>query len=324
MSGTLKPIVGPMPQTPEWLAMRRYDPARTTRPVVIGASEAAAACGRSPYTSPLELYLTKRGEYEPERSEETVEAMEMGTHLEPLILDRYAKRTGFHLARSLPMFFSSTEPFMAATPDAMVYCPTASLSRSVDAKATTGRRYDKTGEDVSAFGADGTDQIPVDYLLQGQQQCHVLGVEVVDFPVLFDARTLRIYTVKRDSDLVSELIAAEKELCERIVNGEPPEPTWSHHGIDKIIRAMYGVRNNRVISWGADETALIEEDARLAVVESETKKRRETIKAKLWAALGDAEEAHTDTLRIGRLVVKPYSYTATNPGYSKLQIKKLK
>lgn len=317
------PIVGPMPQSPAWHAMRRYDPSRTERPVVIGASEAAAACGRSPYSSPLELYLTKRGEYELEHSDETAEAMEMGLHLEPLILDRYTKRTGHQIERSLPMFFAALQPWMAATPDAMVLGDGA-WSRSVDAKATSGRRYDRTGDDISAFGAEGTDQIPIDYLLQGQQQCHVMGVELVDFPVLFDARTLRIYTVRRDAELISEMIAAERELCERIINADPPEPTWSHSGIDKIIRAMNGSTSGKIITWGPSESALLEEDKRLAAVESETKKRRETIKARLWDALGDAEEAHTDTQRVKRVIVQPYEYIAKNPGYSKLQVAKLK
>lgn len=320
-----QPIIGPMPQTPEWHAMRRYDPARRDRPVVIGASEAAAACGCSKYCSTLELYLRKRGEYEPVISPESMEAIEMGTHLEPLILDRYERRTGALLLRSLPMMFSCEDEWMAATPDGIVCNDICEpWTKAVDAKATTGRRYDSTGDDLSAFGAEGTDQIPLDYLFQGQQQCHVLGVTTVDFPVLFDARVLRIYTVNRDSDLISEMVEAERELCERIINADPPEPTWEHPGIDKVIRSLYGSMSGKIITWGAEQTALLDEDSRLLTVEKETKSRRDAIKARLWAAMGDAEEALTDTQRIRRIVVKPYPVTYVNPGYTKLQTSKLK
>ena len=87
---------------------------------------------------------------------------------------------------------------------------------------------------------------------------------------------------------------------------------------------MYGCTPGKLITWGPAESALLAEDTRLQAVESDTKKRRETIKAHLWAALGDAEEAHTDTQRIRRNVVKPYEYSAKNPGYAMLKIAKLK
>lgn len=312
-----------MPQTPEWLSMRRFDPARTARPVVIGASEAAAACGRSSYCSPLELYLVKRGEYEQERTSEQIEAMEMGTYLEPLILDRYERRTGYTLDRNLPMFFADLHPWMAATPDGMVSGDNG-YERSVDAKATSGHRFDRTGENISSFGAEGTDQVPIDYLFQGQQQCLVMGVDVVDFPVLFDSRTLRIYTVQRDSQIIAEMVSAEYELCERIIDGDPPEPSWEHSGTLKVIQSLYGTLPGKVITWGATEAELWSEDQRLAKEEKAIKSAREAVKAKLMAAMGDAEEAHFGQTKLKKVKVAAYEYTARNPGYVKLSASRLK
>ena len=53
----------------------------------IGASDAAAAIGASPWTSQLALYLEKTGEVEPDDLSDN-EAVRWGSLLEPAIRDR--------------------------------------------------------------------------------------------------------------------------------------------------------------------------------------------------------------------------------------------
>lgn len=325
-----KPIVGPATQSPEWYAMRKFDPSRTERPVVFGASEAAAACGRSKYSSALELYLRKRGEID---DIESNEAMAMGNRLEPVILDMYEERIGRKIVRKLPMFFSREFEFMAATPDGMDYYthPALPLTRlpttwdefdftaSIDAKASTGRRFDSTGEDVDSFGVDGTDQVPIEYLLQGQQQCAVMGVSRVDFPVLFDGRQLRIYTVQRDDDLIAEIISAEKELAERIINGDPPEPDVQHSGTLKLLQKMQGCEVGKVISWPEELAAKWQQ---LDQIKSQLKileKSKDALSAELFAAMEDAEQAVCGPLTVKRINVKASSYTVEKAAYSYLK-----
>lgn len=215
MSTAMTATVGPMPQTPEWTALRYFDPDRE-RPVIFGASEAAAACGMSPYTTPLELFLLKRRELDPE---EENDAMRLGKKLEPIVLDEYQLRTGRVLAVDLPMFLHADHAFMAATPDAMAESDTV----AVDAKTSSFRRYNRSADVADEkFGEEGTDQMPSDYVLQAQQQIAVLGVDSVDFPVLFDGRTLRIYTVQRNDELINIVTSAERELAERIASDDPP------------------------------------------------------------------------------------------------------
>lgn len=48
------PVTGPESYSQEWYDVRQYNPDRKI-PVVIGASEAAAACNQSPYSSALLL-----------------------------------------------------------------------------------------------------------------------------------------------------------------------------------------------------------------------------------------------------------------------------
>lgn len=313
-----RPIVGPTTQSPEWYAMRKFDPSRTERPVVFGASEAAAACGRSKYSSALELYLRKRGEID---DIESNEAMAMGNRLEPVILDMYEEKVGKNIGRHLPMFFSRHFSFMAATPDAVIFSGggESAFEVSIDAKATTGRRFDATGEDVDSFGVDGTDQVPIEYLLQGQQQCAVMGVSRVDFPVLFDGRQLRIYTVQRDDDLIAEIVSAEKELAERIINGDPPEPDFQHSGTLKLLQKMQGCEVGKVISWPEELAAKWQQ---LDQIKSQLKileKSKDALSAELFAAMEDAEQAVCGPLTVKRINVKASSYTVEKKAYSYLK-----
>jgi predicted phage-related endonuclease len=73
-----------------WLERRRQ---------TLGASDAAAALGLSPYCSPLQLYLRKIGSL-PEQEE--TEAMRWGTLLEPLLAREYTRRTGLPLPECDP------------------------------------------------------------------------------------------------------------------------------------------------------------------------------------------------------------------------------
>lgn len=231
------PRKGPDAYTEEWYGLRVYDPDREI-PVVIGASEAAAACNQSPYSSALQLYLEKRGELQAQHDERALSRMDMGRRLEPIILDVYAERADVVLERQLPLYLHPDCSWMGATPDAIAMAQDAEWS--VDAKATCFRMIDKSGEDVNRFGEDGTDQIPVPYLFQAQQQMAVMGLDRCDFPVLVDARELRVYTVFRNDDLIRQIMSAERELVERIINGDPPEPNWSHEGTKQALAALFG------------------------------------------------------------------------------------
>lgn len=280
-------IPGPAPKSPEWSAMRLFDPTRKERPVVIGASEAAAACDCSPYSSALQLYLEKRGEmpgYRPDADNE--EQLGWGLRLEGAILDEYASREKCHVERGLPMFFHQDHAFMAATPDGLAVNP-ASEWWGVEAKNSGIRMFDATGEDENKYGSAGTDQVPVYQLFQAQQQMAVLGVTRVDFPVLVDGKKLQIFRVTRNDDIIAQIVSAEKELSERIVNGDPPPPNWTHEGTKKCLEGLFGLKLGSVVDLD-EETQRIWNDyqADQAVakeIESRNKERRNRI---LWAMRG--------------------------------------
>lgn len=306
--------IGPEAYSEKWYAYRTFDPDRTERPVVIGGSQAAAALGVDCYTTPLELYLRLRGELPPIESNN---AMEFGKRVERVVLEWYAEDEGASLAYDQPMYFSRQHPFMGVTPDAL----RVDQPRGVDAKASNGRMRDKTGGDEHKFGEPGTDQVPLYILAQAQQYAAVLGVDRVDFPVLFDGRTRETYHVDRNPDLVTALIAAEKEMAERVINGDPPEPTWEHPDTNKLLRALYGYEPKKHVD-------LSEEAARLWTQAEEWKaeaKRLETAakanQNKVLAELADAEKGCLPGTgkAVKRIAVGPCEYTVQRDGYEYLR-----
>lgn len=241
------PIPGPMAYTPEWHALRLYDPDRKERPVVFGASQASKAI-----ENPLELYLLTTGMLLPD---DPTEEMEVGLLMEPVVLEMYRRRSGNEFYVGVPTHFHPEHNFMSATPDAIGLPSTPDTCErwGIDAKTSSDRMLlSKTAaEDERKYGEAGTDAVPSYVLWQTQQQCAVFGFPYVDVPVLF-GRRYSLYRVPRDETLIGALVAAEKELAERILNNDPPAPNWSLPETRKCLQALYGVAKGTTIALSDD------------------------------------------------------------------------
>jgi len=325
---THNPIPGPAQHTDEWRQIRKYNPDRKDRPVVFGASEAASACNVSKYGSALELYLSKRGELEIEFTPEQKHIMSMGTRLEPIILDCYEEKQDCILERSQPMYFHPMWSFMAASPDAIARPRDRDRSEEwcVDAKSTNWRMLDKSGDDQDKFGEDGTDQIPIYYLMQFQVQMAVLGLERCDCPVLVDGRELRIYTVARNDDLIKQIALAEAELSERIIAGDPPEPNFEHSGTIKVLQKMFGTDFGKVVELSEEEHDLWVRKEQLAATQKMIKEELDEISARIAWAMQDGEIGRFPdaSIELKKTVVKESVVKAyTRKGYSFLKARKI-
>src|SRR5262245_42442218 len=83
----------------------------------IGASEAAAIVGLSPWESPLAVYARKVGVLETVKEE--TEAMRWGALLEPLILTEFGIETGREVVRAGKLLRSVERPWQLATLDGL-------------------------------------------------------------------------------------------------------------------------------------------------------------------------------------------------------------
>lgn len=276
MIQALEPIRGPMPQTQEWHDARCRS---------IGASEAAAACGLSPYAQPIDLYMEKRGLVPPRESND---AMRLGLLLEPIVLAEYETRTNSVTQRPVPTLYHPEHPFISATPDAMNIDPG---TFPVDAKTSTWRMAHHWGE-------EGTDEIPEPYVLQAQQQMYVTGCERCDMAVLLDGRTLKVYTVARHERLIELLVAAETELWQHIQDCVPPPIQFSHPRVLETVKALYKIDEGETVdlppemdlAWGRYR------ELRETIKEAEAEQDR--IKARVLAEMKDAAIGRLDGLGV--------------------------
>jgi putative phage-type endonuclease len=281
------PIPGPYPYTPEWFELRVSDPSRK-RPVIIGASNAAAVVGASKYKTRLQLYLELRGQMKPHFSDEQKENMYWGSKLESAVMDTYSERAGVEIEQNVPCYFHPIYDWMAATPDAIAH---DSDEYGVEAKTSGFRMHDSSGEDPDQYGEEGTDQVPIIYSCQAQWQMAVMGWPKVVFPVLFDGRKFRVYTVERDESIIAKLIAAGADMARRVLETDPPEPDYSHDGTADAIRALYGRDEDATVALDDDLDQVVWQLKELSRQSEELDSRKLILQNRLLEAMGSAVKA---------------------------------
>ncbi len=192
----------------DWLELRRTG---------IGGSDAAAALGLSPWTSPVALWVDKRqgrpdappaptGAEQPER-------FEWGHRNEPTIAQAFAERTGFEVLDRPVMLRSKRWQFMLANPDRLVVEPDGELA-VLECK--------NVGEQNAHEWIGGP---PIHYRLQGQHYLAVCGEQFkkVWFAALVGGNRLVTFEVLRDDDFIAEMIAAEEKFWTLVEMGRMPD-----------------------------------------------------------------------------------------------------
>lgn len=186
----------------------------------IGASECAAALGRSPYETPLRLWQRLTGRA-PRFDATDSGVTRRGKRLQNACLDEYAEANRVRLLRegdpNVNLF--TVHPaldFLCCSPDAI--CLVEPVV-GIDAKTVGGR--------AEGWGTPGTDEIPEPYWWQCQHSLLVSGAAAWDVAALFGGRGFEFafYRVERDPALLDRLAARLAEWwATHVVGDEPPEP----------------------------------------------------------------------------------------------------
>lgn len=212
----------------EWLAARRTG---------IGASEIAAVLGISPWESPFSLFWRKVHGWEMELSDE----MRDGTRLEPVIAEWWTDTCVpiHHFVRDGALYASSERPWQLATPDRLIVteCP-CDHPDDVDELGYVNdcRTCHGWGESPpvavleckyvaytwDGWGEPGTDDIPVYYRSQVQQQCDVMGVDEWYLAALGPGG-FREYRGRRDETDLVTMREAGRRFMARLAADDPPD-----------------------------------------------------------------------------------------------------
>lgn len=174
----------------------------------LGASEAGAAVGESPWFSRLELYLSKKGELPPI---ETTLPMMIGTALEPICLEMCERETGMTIESRQQVFIDQNAPWRRCTLDGYVH------SENILIEA-------KTSGDFRGWGEPGTDEIPLHYIFNAAHSMLVVKeARKVIFPVII-GRGFKMYEVQRNKALLELVAEAEADFMQLVVSSTPPPP----------------------------------------------------------------------------------------------------
>ena len=243
------PILVCGPDTPrdEWLALRRQG---------ISASDVAAAMGINPKMSAFGLYWSKVEGWELADNSD----MEAGRRMEGAIADWAADVIDPHenlVFRPAGLFRSAERPWQLATPDRLIYMACVDCDGTGWSYADTSLRvacldcrglgvaggsllgvlevkhpYDWTG-----FGEPGTNQIPLHYLVQVQQQADVMGVDEW-FLAAYTQHQLRIYRGDVDAADV-RVIRYAGEMAWRAIEAREEPDIDSHPATLAALRELH-------------------------------------------------------------------------------------
>lgn len=211
--GSAYEVIGDVRNRQAWLRARRDG---------LGASDAAAILGVSPWASALEVYSEKVST-EPVQMEPPSDYAKWGSILEPFVVSEFAAQTGRAVKREGRLLRSRRHPWQIATLDARQRKTPRGAPGLVEVKTT---KFD-------------WDRVPEDIWAQVQHQFSVTRMRYGSI-VVFNRTSCEttVVDVKPDPDYIGELIEIEADFWSNLEKGIPPEPDGSVSAA-KTLRKLY-------------------------------------------------------------------------------------
>lgn len=227
----------------------------------IGGSRAAAVLAQSKWATPLDVYLECRGESDaPANAEELTADQERGVMLEPALLTWASRKLGLDFKKPPESIPHPTLPFASVSPDGLASDGTSYLEL-------------KAPRSHEGWGAEGTDDVPQEYLLQVVHGLMVTDRKVAYIGALLGG-TLKLFKYERDVELEQMVRERERLFWEQhVLAGVPPAPTYGDEG---TLRKRWPHADSPPLSWTQLSDSAKEAVNRWADL---TKRRRELEKA---------------------------------------------
>lgn len=159
----------------------------------IGGSDMPAILGLIQSRSAVDVYLEKLGRAPGFAGNERTE---LGNLLEPVIARIYTKRTG-HKLEKMETLRHPEHSFIMANIDRRI----KGQDKGVECKLVGAEMFLYSGK----WGDAGTDEIPMEYMIQAQHYMLVTGWTEFDVAALFGTE-FRIFTIKRDEDIIRHIL----------------------------------------------------------------------------------------------------------------------
>ena len=184
---------------------------REDRKLGIGGSDMPIILGISNYKTPYQLYLEKIGEAE--STYEDTELQYWGHQLEPIIVQEFMKRNNVTVQESPDSYVHPFHDFLRGNLDGFI----PELNAVLEVKCSNQFMAKEWGE-------EGSDVIPMQYLVQVAHYCAVTNADCAYIAVLIGGHDYREFKYTRDLVLEGKIIDAAKKFWECVQNKTPPEP----------------------------------------------------------------------------------------------------
>lgn len=197
------------------------------RKLGIGGSDMPIILGLSSYKTPYQLYLEKIGEV-PSTFEETT-LQEWGHRLEPMIRIKFAEEHGFAIrAPKEHAKFASLCDNITYDLDTQVHPFHDFMRGNLDGfiPELNAVHEIKCSNQFMAklWGEDGSDVIPMEYLVQVAYYCAITNADCAFVTVLIGGNDYREFQYTRNMELESKIIDAAKAFWHCVQTRTPPEP----------------------------------------------------------------------------------------------------
>lgn len=130
----------------QWLAARMHGP-RGNIPYTVGGSDVAAIFGVSPWTTPMELWLIKKGRMKPAAKDNANQLM-MGHLLEPIAAYWYGQKTGNTVIEDTHLYQHADHPYALANFDRRFTRKSDGEPGILECKSCTYHKADEWADDA--------------------------------------------------------------------------------------------------------------------------------------------------------------------------------
>ncbi len=285
----------------EWLELRKDG---------IGGSDCSAVAGVNPYKSPVVAYMEKTNQYE---GKPAGEAAEWGNILEPVVRKVFAEKINteregqglkpLKVQQRHAIFAHDKHNFMRTNLDGIIYGH--ELGKGI-LEIKTANQYmsdEWRGEDV-----------PNQYYIQAQHNMAVMDVQFCYIPVLIGGQKYKHYFIKRDDELIQNLIAIEQNFWENhIQKNIPPEMDGADSTKD-MVNAVYGVSDPDAppVELSTNLQSYVEDLDKVKQEEKALKERKQHAQNLIKDAMEGAETAfigpHQVTWKANKNGVRTFKY----------------
>lgn len=265
---------------PDWGDRRDW---LESRQRIIGGSDIAAVCGLSRWASPYSLWQTKTGRA-PLDELDTV-PIDVGNALEPVAcrwLGRYLDR---EVTRHELLIVGGQEPWHGYSPDGTIVAD----EHLVEAKAVSSRAAG------AWWNPDGTETVPVSYLLQVQWGMAAYGWKRCWITALIDMRH-EVRVVDYDDALVDDLMDAAGRFWWHIEHDIAPDVDASPV-TEQILKRLPAAPEPSIVELTDDAEdwhTLLARRANAMRLTDEWATEKRLAENRLRAAMGKHTEAHLD------------------------------